>query len=510
MSEPKSPTPGDNKPTTDELFDRNYLSDSDSEFLAELDRVLTSESDETCIPSQPPESGQDEEIAIDTEDTVEALGMVDGDEPGFDLAEEENPPDLPSPSPDGPEQSQAPVTEDLVEVNEPVVMDEPVDELKTTESLAIDNELATDIDTDLSAGADELDWNYIPGESEETATPPSFEQTYSEEMQQAEAPPPMDDEFPANNGRENDEEPETPAAPIAPEPEPMATIKETPDSGEHRGAAPIHDKPAPGGDGGAMWSGASALLGLLGLAAGGSGLWMANDMGSRLAHLESSPTTHTTPLASVARQADPTPMPAADDTRLSDLEQTAQRLDNDLAAMAAELKNVLDDRDQRMSEMLDDVQSGLNSLQQQFQGISANIATLDHPRQQVPEPPASPPAATVKAAGTETTQQGARMVEKQTHAAAKTAPKPEAKSKPTTGHGWSVNLQSFQHASKAEAARKCLNADGIPAEVSETSSKGKTWYRVKVSGFAAFDQAKAYAEGIRSKPGLSSAWIGRD
>ncbi len=493
MSEPKNPTPDDKKPTTDELFDRNYLSDSDSEFLAELDRVLTSESDETCIPSQPPESGQDEEIAIDTEDTVEVPGMVDGDEPDLDLAEEENPPDLPSPPPDGPEQSQAPVAENLVEVNEPVAMNEPVDELKTTGSLAIDNELATDIDTDLSTGADELDWNYIPDEAEETATPPSFEQTYSEEMQQAEASPPMDDEFPAKNARENDEEPETPVAPITPEPEPMVTKKE-----------------APGGDGGTMWSGASALLGLLGLAAGGSALWMANDMGSRLAHLESSPTTQTTPLASVARQADPTPMPATDDTRLSDLEQTAQRLENDLDTMTSELKNGLADRDQRMSEMLDEVQSGLNSLQQQFQGFSANIATLDQPRQQVPEPPASPPAATVKAAGTEITQQGARLVEKQTQAAAKTAPKPEAKPKPTTDHGWSVNLQSFQQANKAEAARKRLNADDIPAEVSETSSKGKTWYRVKVSGFARFDQAKAYAKGIRSKPGLSSAWIGRD
>jgi len=55
-----------------------------------------------------------------------------------------------------------------------------------------------------------------------------------------------------------------------------------------------------------------------------------------------------------------------------------------------------------------------------------------------------------------------------------------------------------------------LRGDGIEAQIHTVTSKGKTWHRVVVSGFKNVGDAKAYAQDVRKKPGLSSAWIGRN
>ena len=68
---------------------------------------------------------------------------------------------------------------------------------------------------------------------------------------------------------------------------------------------------------------------------------------------------------------------------------------------------------------------------------------------------------------------------------------------------------SFRRQATADKKLAQLRDDGIPATVRTIVHKGQTWYRLLVGGFADFAQAKAFAEKIRAKPGLSSAWIGR-
>jgi hypothetical protein len=75
---------------------------------------------------------------------------------------------------------------------------------------------------------------------------------------------------------------------------------------------------------------------------------------------------------------------------------------------------------------------------------------------------------------------------------------------------WVVNLISFQTQAKADKWLARLRDDGIAATGQTVVRKGQTWYRLLVGGFADFAQAHAYLEEIRSKPDLSSAWIGRN
>ncbi len=525
MSEHKTPSEDDQQSTTDELFDREYLSDSDSEFLAELDRVLTSESDASSRPAETPESDQiksdpDDAFALHSAEAQDELpGMLDEYEQGFDLADEENPLDPPSTPDEEFEKALKSSSEDALmqaELKSSIALDTPVDEPETSGTAT-----AAYSDMDLGDSAEELDWNDTPDEVDaNSAQQPPMEQPPTGEEQQEESPF-MDEKSVEDNWIGNNEAMETFTVPAAAEPE--KHVVQTAGAEADKPMEPVpagNDKPTSSSSGGSVWTGIAALLGLLGVAAGGSGLWMANDMTSRLTQLQSAAVTQDASQEPVAPQVDTLPVSAEDNARISDLEQTTLRLENDLTALSSQLESGLAGQDQRMTDTLGDVQSSLSDLQQQLQDLNAEIAAKNQQLKQASAPPATMPAAVmVEPPPVESVEETipapvAIVVEEQTQSVptSKTTSKPAARPKPksSSSPGWSVNLQSFQNKGKAEQVRKRLNADGIPAEVSSTSSKGKTWYRVKVSGFPGFDQAKAYADEIRSKPGLSSAWIGRD
>ncbi|MFQ5582726.1 MAG: SPOR domain-containing protein, partial [Mariprofundaceae bacterium] len=78
----------------------------------------------------------------------------------------------------------------------------------------------------------------------------------------------------------------------------------------------------------------------------------------------------------------------------------------------------------------------------------------------------------------------------------------------TTGN-WVVNLDSFTKAKAADAQVRKLRKLGISAEKTQVNSQGKTWYRIRVSGFANADQAKAHGEMLASKHGIKGAWVGQ-
>jgi len=78
-------------------------------------------------------------------------------------------------------------------------------------------------------------------------------------------------------------------------------------------------------------------------------------------------------------------------------------------------------------------------------------------------------------------------------------------SMPTTG--WVVNLASVDSQYSAEKALKRYKKQGIPAEMYATVLKGKTWYRLRIGGFASKQEAIAQKKYLAVKHGIKDAWI---
>jgi len=73
--------------------------------------------------------------------------------------------------------------------------------------------------------------------------------------------------------------------------------------------------------------------------------------------------------------------------------------------------------------------------------------------------------------------------------------------------GWVVNLASVD---SKRAARKILNrykAQGIPVKIYAAVVKGKTWYRLRIGGFANKQKAIAQKNYLATKHGIKDAWI---
>ncbi len=76
---------------------------------------------------------------------------------------------------------------------------------------------------------------------------------------------------------------------------------------------------------------------------------------------------------------------------------------------------------------------------------------------------------------------------------------------PTTG--WVLNLVSVDSQYSAEKALKRYKKQGIPAEIYPAVIKGKTWYRLRIGGFASKQEAIAQKKYLAVKHGIKDAWI---
>ncbi len=96
-------------------------------------------------------------------------------------------------------------------------------------------------------------------------------------------------------------------------------------------------------------------------------------------------------------------------------------------------------------------------------------------------------------------------------AAASPAPKPAAPvaaaSKPGASGGWVVNVASLTDAKAAAAERQRLQQAGFNVEVQTAQMEGRTWYRVRATGFTSREQAQVYSDMIRHKMGVTP-WVG--
>jgi cell division septation protein DedD len=99
-------------------------------------------------------------------------------------------------------------------------------------------------------------------------------------------------------------------------------------------------------------------------------------------------------------------------------------------------------------------------------------------------------------------------------AAPRPAPKPAAApvaaaSKPSASGGWVVNVASLTDAKAATAERQRLQQAGFNVEVQTAQMEGRTWYRVRATGFTSREQAQVYSDMIRHKMGVTP-WVGME
>jgi hypothetical protein len=81
---------------------------------------------------------------------------------------------------------------------------------------------------------------------------------------------------------------------------------------------------------------------------------------------------------------------------------------------------------------------------------------------------------------------------------------------PAAQGGWVINLLSVTNVVTAKEEMARLRKLGIRADQQAVSQDGKTWYRLRVTGFDSYAGAKAYIETIEKQTGFSSAWVAKE
>lgn len=76
--------------------------------------------------------------------------------------------------------------------------------------------------------------------------------------------------------------------------------------------------------------------------------------------------------------------------------------------------------------------------------------------------------------------------------------------------GWVINLMSVTSARMANSELERLRKLGIRADKQTVEQDGKSWYRLRVTGFASYEGAKAYIDTVQQQTGVSSAWVGQE
>lgn len=88
------------------------------------------------------------------------------------------------------------------------------------------------------------------------------------------------------------------------------------------------------------------------------------------------------------------------------------------------------------------------------------------------------------------------------------APAQEEKDAPVRSGSWAVNLASFADRATAHQELERIRAKGIDAEVAPAPADGRTWYRIRVPGFASAALAKRFVKAKAAPAGFGKAWVG--
>jgi cell division septation protein DedD len=75
---------------------------------------------------------------------------------------------------------------------------------------------------------------------------------------------------------------------------------------------------------------------------------------------------------------------------------------------------------------------------------------------------------------------------------------------------WIVNLESLPNENDAYRLLERYRSKGIPVEKFSVKIGEKTWHRLRITGFASAEEAKAYIKNIANQNGFPYAWIERN
>ncbi len=222
-----------------------------------------------------------------------------------------------------------------------------------------------------------------------------------------------------------------------------------------------------------LWLVVLGLLAVLGFGTGAVGIWLQLDTDTHLAWMEKR-------LAEVSG--------AERDSREAAKAERLRALESEIAALQAVQDKFGPTLVQRLVQENERLRRDLARLESTLAELYGGLETVQ-----------------VKLAEIERRPNG---VQRSTDAATAT-PAGNSVASPQKG-GWAVNLMSFRRQSVAEKEAARLRDDGIPVTLQSVERKGRTWYRLRVVGFADVAQAKAFAKKIRTRRELSSAWVGRN
>ncbi|MCF7820886.1 MAG: SPOR domain-containing protein [Mariprofundaceae bacterium] len=241
---------------------------------------------------------------------------------------------------------------------------------------------------------------------------------------------------------EEEEIPEIDVELVAP-PEPETTA----DNPTEEPVADVARKPGSGGS-----NAIPVLFGILGLAAGGFGGWMAFDATEKVA----------------------------------DLERRVQTLS-------------VADSDSKSRDMAD-IQQRLGKIERRLMGAptleaAAPLGTTQHVEGRPPEP------AEMVASQPEPAEEIVLQSEPVT---------PQTPISPTPSNGdWVVNISSHANEEMATRENARLQGLGLNSEIHAAQIRERTWYRIQITGFASKDEAKAKLRELRQYSGIEDPWIGK-
>lgn len=75
------------------------------------------------------------------------------------------------------------------------------------------------------------------------------------------------------------------------------------------------------------------------------------------------------------------------------------------------------------------------------------------------------------------------------------------------GGAWIVQLGSHSREADARQAEKMMRESGWPVDVTTVQLKSQTFYRLRVSGFDTQQDARAFADKVKGRPGIGTPWV---
>jgi len=192
----------------------------------------------------------------------------------------------------------------------------------------------------------------------------------------------------------------------------------------------------------------------------------------------------------------------------AELAQLRQQPAGVIAGPDRQMQENLAQLTQRVNEMavlLDGPMSHLSDTSTQMNAVTARLDELEQRIGALRTELAAAARAAPQAA--ETPKAAKAEPPKTAAPAAQSVPKPAAASKPAGSGGWVVNVASLTDAKAAAAEQQRLQQAGFKVEVQNAEMNGRTWYRVRATGFSSREEAQVYADMVRHKMGVTP-WVG--